>query len=408
MTTVHETATVIDDIGVISGVRGMRIASVDTVLLSHPFPESSGLAWSGGTLSGFTAGLVRVTTDEGLTGLGESYAAFFAPEVMLAIVDFYRPLLIGQDPSDIAGLWQLCYTRSLYWGRTGINVSVLSAIESALWDLCGKALDVPVYELLGGPRHESICAYASGGMDASSDQLIAEQTRHVADGYRACKIRIGHGPGIDEAKVELVRSTLGPDIALAADAVQGSNPRPWDAATAIEVGNRLLDYGLAWLEEPCAADDVQGYRACRTALDIPIAGGETSTTAGQLAGLIVQDCFDIAQPDATHIGGILETLKVAELAAKRKVPLAMHVWGCGVGMMVNYHAGFASETCEWLEHPAVGNPLRDALLAEPLTIVDGRVACPTVPGLGVRLTEEIEQRFTYVPGTRYHFGERSR
>ncbi len=405
--TALDSATVIDDIGVVDGARGMRIASVDTVLLSHRFPESSPLVWSGGTLSGFTAGLVRVTTDDGLTGLGESYAAFFAPEVMSAIVDFYRPLLIGQDPSDIGGLWQLCYTRSLYWGRTGINVSVLSAIESALWDLCGKALGVPVYELLGGPRHESIRAYASAGMDESSDELAAEQTRHVADGYRACKIRIGHGPDVDENKVKLVRSTLGPDIALAADAVQGSNPRPWDAATAIEVGNRLLDYDLAWLEEPCAADDVLGYRACRTALAIPIAGGETSTTAGQLAQLIEQECFDIAQPDATHIGGILETLKVAELAAKREVPLAMHVWGCGVGMMANYHAGFAAATCEWLEHPAVGNPLRDELLAEPLTMVDGQVARPTAPGLGVRLTEEIQQRFAYVPDTRYRFGERS-
>jgi L-alanine-DL-glutamate epimerase-like enolase superfamily enzyme len=403
--TVREGTPVTGGVGTVPEARGMRIASVETVLLSYAFPEGGGLVWSGGTLPGFTAGLVRLTTDDGLVGVGESYAGFFAPEVMSAIVDFYRPMLVGQDPSDIGALWQSCYTRSLYWGRTGINVSVLSAIESALWDLCGKAAGVPVHQLLGGAQHDSIRMYASGGMDQTDEELTVEQKLHVAQGYTASKIRIGHGADRDEHKVRVAREALGPGIALAADAVQGSNPAPWDAETAIEVGKRLEKYDLIWLEEPCAADDVEAHRAVRAAVNIPIAGGETSTTAQQIIDLIEQDCFGIAQPDATHIGGLLEVLRVAEVAAKREVPLAMHVWGCGIGMMANYHAGFASPTCEWLEHPAVGNPLRDALLAEPLTLVDGKILLPTAPGLGVSLTEEVEQQFAYVPGTRYRFGE---
>lgn len=402
--TVHDGASRADEIGAVRGARGMRIVAIDTVLLSHRFPEGAALVWSGGTLPGFTAGLVRITTDDGIVGLGESYAGFHAPEVMAAIVDFYRPLLLKRDPSDIKALWQLCYTRSLYWGRTGINVSVLSAIESALWDLCGKALNTPVHALLGGAQHESIRMYASGGMDQTDEKLTAEQRRHVASGYRATKIRIGHGPGDDEHKVALTRQAIGPAIALAADAVQGSNPQPWDAGTAIAVGRRLSKYDLAWFEEPCAADDVEGYRACRAALGIPIAGGETATTAKELITLIEEGCFDIAQPDAAHIGGLLQVLRVAGTAARRKVPLAMHVWGCGVGMLANYHSGFAAPTCEWLEHPAVNNPLRDALLAEPLSVVDGRVLPPASPGLGVRLTPEVEQEFAYVPGTQYRFG----
>ena len=398
-------SALVAEIGEVTAASGMRIVSVETVLLSHHLADEDVISWSGGSLPGFTAGLVRISTDDGVVGIGESYAGFFAPEVMSTIVDFYRPLLLARDPSHVAELWELCYSRSLYWGRTGINVSVLSAIESALWDLCGKAVGVPVHQLLGGTRHDSLPIYASGGMDNTDDAFVSEQRHHLADGYRASKIRIGHGAVADVHKVQLARETLGEKIALAADAVQGSNPKPWDADVAIEVGHALTPYGLVWLEEPCAADDVEGYRRVRAAVDIPIAGGETCTTAEQLIALINQDCFGIAQPDATHIGGLLPVLRVSEAAEVRGVPLAMHVWGCGVGMMANYHVGFAAGSTAWLEHPAVGNPMRDALLAEPLRIVDGRVMPSTAPGLGVRLTPEIEERFAYVAGTRYRFGE---
>lgn len=391
--------------GQVTQARGMRIAAVDTILLSHRFPDEKAIVWSGGKLPGFTAGLVRITTDAGVSGLGESYAGFFAPEIMSTVVDFYRPLLLGQDPSDIGSLWRLCYTRSLYWGRYGINVSVLSAIESALWDLCGKAVELPVHRLLGGARHESLPIYASGGMDNTDEEFASEQRQHLTDGYRASKIRIGHGLREDTHKVALARQVLGPDVGLAVDAVQGSNPAPWTSDQAIEVAEAIEEYNLLWLEEPCAAFDVDGYWRCREALRIPIAGGETATTAEQLIGLIENDCFDIAQPDATHIGGILQVAKVAEVARRRGIALAMHVWGCGAGMMANYHAGFVADACAWLEHPTVGNPMRDALLLEPLEITDGRVAPPSAPGLGVRLTEEIEERFAYIAGTRYRFGE---
>lgn len=390
-------------VGRVQGLTGLRIASVETVLLSH---KGAPLRWSGGTLHGFTAGLVRITTDSGVYGLGESYAGFFAPEVMAAIVDFYRPILVGQDPSRIADLWALCYSRSLYWGRRGINVSVLSAIESALWDLCGKALGKPVHELLGGARRASLPLYASGGMDQTDDELTAEQRGYIRDGYRASKIRIGHDAATDEHKVAVASAALEGKVALAADAVQGSNPAPWDAQKAIAVGRLLEPYNLLWLEEPCAADDVEGYRLCRASLDMPIAGGETATTARHLAQLIEDDCFDIAQPDAAHLGGILEVVKIGIVARDRGVALAMHVWGCGASMMSNYHAGFATDTCAWLEHPTVANPLRDLLLVEPLRLVDGAIRPPTAPGLGIDLPPEVEEQYRYQPGVGYRFGER--
>lgn len=399
----EQRADLIQGIGRVSGVQGLRITAVETVLLSH---QGEPLRWSGGTLRGFTAGLVRITTDAGIYGLGESYAGFFAPEVMASIVDFYRPLLIGRDPSAIAELWETCYSRSLYWGRRGINVSVLSAIESALWDLCGKAAGRPVHELLGGARSIALPIYASGGMDQSDEDLTSEQEGYARDGYRASKIRIGHDVEADRHKVEIARRALGPGLALAADAVQGSNPDPWSAETAVAVGRALEPFDLLWLEEPCAADDVEGYRLCRQSLSMPIAGGETATTSRHLISLIEDDCFDIAQPDAAHLGGILEVVKVGVAAQKRDVALAMHVWGCGVGMMANYHAGFATDTCAWLEFPTVANPLRDLLLVEPLGVVDGAIAPPAAPGLGVDLSPEVEHAYAYKPGGGYRFGER--
>jgi len=399
-------ASEVEAAGHVPGARGLVITEVEPILLSYQFPEDKPLAWSGGLLPGVTAGLVRIRTSDGISGLGETYAGQFAPEVVQELVRYYAPMLIGEDASDIAGLWRKCYSRTLYWGRTGIAVSVLSAIEAALWDLCGKAVGLPVHRLLSDSGPPSIDTYASGGMDADDDTLRREQEGYVAAGFRASKIRIGHSADEDEHKVEVASAALGPGIGLAADAVQGSNPNAWDAATAIEVGKRLEQYGLLWYEEPCAADDIAGYVECRRALDIPIAGGETRTTAKGFVELFAAGALDIVQPDAAHGGGILEALKVTHLAQAASVQTAMHAWSSGIGVMANVHVAFGAPVCRWIEYPTVGNPLVTDLLVEQLQVVNGALVAPTAPGLGVQLTEEVHERHQYVPRSHYQFGQR--
>lgn len=396
----------LDRLGRVDDAAGLRIARVEPVLLSYTFPSTDVQTWTGGTLPGITAGLVRITTADGMVGIGETYAGNYAPEVVRALVDYYAAFVVGEDASDVAGLWRKCYSRTLYWGRFGISISVLSAIEAALWDLVGKACGKPVHELLGGRQHDSLPRYASGGMDSEPAQLVAEQRRYRDEGYLASKIRGGLSPAADAAKAAAAKEALGPGVALAVDAVQGSNPNPWSADTAAAAAAMLGEVGVLWMEEPCGATDLEGYAQVRASSPVPIAGGESCTTVVELERYLRAGALDIVQPDAAHIGGVLECRKAAHLAERAGLPVAVHAWASGGSVMANYHAAFASPNCAWLEFPTQPNPLVAALMAEPLAVVDGRVLAPTLPGLGIELTPEIEAAFPYRPGHHYHFEER--
>lgn len=392
-------------LGRITEAAGMRIANVEPVLLSYLYPASGVQAWSGGVLPGVTAVFARVTTEDGLDGIGETYAGNFVPEAAAALISSFASYLIGMDPSDITGIRDLCFSRTRYWGRGGLAVASFSAVESALWDLCGKALGKPVVDLLGGIAAQDVRSYASGGMEGDAESLSAEIQDDLEQGFRSVKIRTGVSPAADREKAAVARAALG-DGELAVDAVQGSNPSPWTADQAIACGRDLADLNLIWFEEPCAAEDIDGYVACRRALDMPIAGGESVTTAAALRPYLSAGAFDIVQPDASFIGGILEARAAGALAGNYGTQVAMHAWGSGPCVMANIHAGLATASCRWLEIPANGNPLISDLLAEPLVVEDGKLRPPRSPGLGVRLTPEVAARYPYRPGAHYHMSER--
>jgi L-alanine-DL-glutamate epimerase-like enolase superfamily enzyme len=396
----------LSDLGSIAEASGARIVGVRPVFLSHTYPSEAAPAWSGGWLPGSTLGLVEITTDSGVTGIGETYAGVFAPEVVRAIVEYHADALIGRDPSQIHTLITECRRRMLYWGRTGIAIAALSAVEAALWDVCGKLVGKPVVELLGGARHPSLPRYASGGVETDRQRMRAEATEVREAGFIAMKIRTGVSPSADREKASLMLEALGPGVRLAVDAVQGTNPNPWEASQAIETGRALEDLGLLWYEEPCAAWDIDGYAACRAALDIPIAGGESSTSLEEVALFLDRDAVDILQPDAAWLGGLLPVIEAGEMAQRAGVDVAVHAWGGAGSVMGNYHAAFAMPACRWLEYPTQPNPLITVLMSEPLQVEQGRVLPPTAPGLGLRLTPELEAAYPYQPDHRYHFEER--
>ncbi len=376
----------------------MKIVDVEFIPLSVRLTGSDIVRWSGGMMDVFTTTLVRVRTDEGLTGLGETYAGLFAPEVVRSIVEYYRSLLIGRDPLQPASLTREMVDRTLFWARSGIGVAVLSAIEMALWDIAGKAANAPVWQLLGGAYRERIMAYASGGLDQPLDDLRAELRGYLEAGFRAVKIRVGHGAARDVPKVFAAREALGPDAKLMVDAVQGHNPRAWTAAEALDVITRLDEARLTWFEEPCRATDYEGYARVRDKTSIPIAGGESSTTIHDFRRFFDAGALDIAQPDASYTGGITACREVALLAESHGLRVVPHVWGSGVAVMANLHLVFTLPNCSMIEVPVQKNPLRDALLVEPLELSDGHLARPTKPGLGVELPEELVEQFPYIPG----------
>ena len=378
----------------------MRITDVRPVLLTHPY--GSGLA------SRRSACFVEVETDAGITGVGETYAGVYVPEVAAAIVELFKPLILGQDPTSPEAVYRVAYRATSYFGRTGLTVMVLSAIENALWDIAGQALGVPVHTLLGGAVHDELPVYGSGGpFTMSIPELVDQAADTKRRGLRGFKVRVNffrYQPEVEAERVAAVREVLGRDMALAIDAVQNYNPRPWSVKEAARMLRLLEPFDLAWAEEMLPPFDPQPYAELRRATSTPISGGEGLTTAVQFEQWLRAEAFDLVQPDATIIGGIGEARRACEAAAARSIPVAVHIWGSAPTLAANIHVALATPNCIWVEHPVLGNPLESELFVEPLVIRDGHVRPPTAPGLGIRLTADVRAKYPFVPGSGSVFG----
>jgi L-alanine-DL-glutamate epimerase-like enolase superfamily enzyme len=211
-------------------------------------------------------------------------------------------------------------------------------------------------------------------------------------------------PEVEAERVAAVRDALGSEMALAIDAVQNYNPRPWSVKEAARMLRMLEPFDLAWAEEMLPPFDPEPYAELRRATSTPISGGEGITTAVQFEQWLRAGAFDLAQPDATIIGGIGEARRACAAAATRSIPIAMHVWGSAPTLAANVGVAFATPNCVWVEQPVLGNPLESEPFVEPLVVCDGRVRPPTAPGLGVRLTTELRAKYRFVPGSGSVFG----
>ena len=382
----------------------MKITAVQCILLSAPYATPGDAEQTIHLKSGYRpASFIKVETDEGIYGLGETYAGVYAPETVFELVAQFEHDLLGQEAMDIYALWDRVRLSSYYWGRMGISQSVIGGIEMALWDLKGKALGVPVYDLMGGKVHQAIPVYASGGNNKPFDELEEEMRGYVQNGYRAVKIRINHLPDIAEIvrKVAFCRKVLGDDIGLAVDAAQGLAKTPWSAKKAVDIARRLEPYDLLWIEEPAEVTNYQGFAEIRRQINIPVAGGETVTSLVEAESYLSNDSLDLFQPDASLIGGLSIFRQVAQMCARKHIPVAVHAWCGGVGIMGNFHAAFATQNCSYLELSNLPNPLREGVLLEPLKIRDGKLLAPSTPGLGIHLPDDLVKKYPYRAGTVY-------
>jgi D-galactarolactone cycloisomerase len=318
----------------------------------------------------------------------------------------FRPLVLGRDPLDISVIWDTLYAAMLNSGLArGVAVQALSGIDIALWDLAGKALGVPVYQLLGGAHRDRVVAYATGlYYTETADQtaaLVREAEGYAAQGFLGMKMKVGGlTPQQDLKNVAAVRAAIGPDIYLSVDANQAYN-----AYTAIRVGRGLEDADVLWLEEPVPHDDLEGYRQVKAALRLAISGGEALYTRFAFRELIAQRAVDIAQPDVTNVGGLTEARRIAAMASTFGVQCFPHVWGTPIGLAAGLHLLAAlppMPSCRtplpFLQEPVLEldrtpNPLRDELSAHRFDLVDGAVAVPRGPGLGVEPDHAALERF---------------
>lgn len=374
----------------------MKITNVEAFWLRCPIPKEKQHRSDYGLLTDFDMTLVVVTTDSGLQGFGEAKAAVGSSGVCASIVTCVekelKPLLVGKDARHISRIWEHVYngTRDHYalsrgrkfpiLGRRGLTISAMSGVDTALWDLKGKALGVPVVELLGGACRDTMEAYASGGW-ASADKIGEQLNGYIEKGFKGVKMRVGimdETVGESIKRVRAAREAIGDHIKLMTDA-HGTFSVP----EAKQFCRGVEDCNLYWFEEPISPDNRHGTAEVRASTAIPIAAGESEYTAFDVRDLIEVRALDVVQPDSAIIGGITESMRVAQLAHTYQLELAPHCWGSAFSFMAGVNVAFASPAAVVIEFSLGGNPMMYELVKEKITVENGMLSAPTAPGLGL-------------------------
>jgi L-alanine-DL-glutamate epimerase-like enolase superfamily enzyme len=358
------------------GDHDMKITSVNCQLLHVPLsrPRASPLEAAGGRLNHVVTLIVQLHTDAGLTGLGFAYALQSSGGALLSIAeDDLTPLLVGEAALDHLRLQSKVYWRLQSVGRRGLVQQAYSAFDVALWDLKGKAANMPLHKLLGGAR-SSCEAYGSdtAWLWMSVEEIIEASQPYLDQGMKGLKIKVGADPDADLDRLTRLREELGDDVWMAVDANE-----KYDPATALTMGRFFEEeIGAGWFEEPITCEDVEGHARLAARLDIPIAGGEMLFGLDEFEAYVRRGALGVLQPDVTRLGGITAWLQVAALAERHNLPVSPHLLpeigvqlGCGLPVVASV------EYMPWL-YP---------LFTAPPALERGRLVPPPGPGLGLEL-----------------------
>ncbi|MFE7416818.1 mandelate racemase/muconate lactonizing enzyme family protein [Rhodococcus sp. NPDC057529] len=377
----------------------MKIASINTYVLKSPLPQP--FAYSQGWVTARSTTLVRIRTDDGVEGWGETFSVGLQPpEIAAAVVESaLAPLILDRDPFDVEVLWNEMYLRTRDFGRKGVVVGAISAIDIALWDIIGKSVGRPVYQLLGGAFRNRIQCYATGFFrtkgQGQAAEMAEEACRHADAGFSLMKVKLGFGLDDDLDVMSQIRAAVGDRSGFMIDANHG-----YGSSDAIRLGRGLADYNLAWFEEPVVPEDYAAYRRVRQALDVPIAGGEAEFTMYGFKDLIAHEAVDIAQPDICLAGGFTALRHINVLAQTGGVQVNPHVWGTAVGQYASLHMIAATPTTHYslfadqplFEYDTSSHPFRTSLVTSPLEHTGGWLDLPREPGLGFTIDEEFLER----------------
>jgi len=361
----------------------MRIADIKIVRLRRPLERPQRTSRGERSQRRFT--LVLVETDTGITGIGDAYG----DQVLMGpIIERLKTIAIGLDPTDPAELWRKLYERAFVWEPGGSSVCAISAIEVACWDIRGKAEKVPVSELLGGAKRNWIEAYASD-LHWDTPAYMAEQAAQYVDrGFRCVKTHIGADATVDLDRLQAIRDAVGRDVKLMIDINTGLGREE-----AFERGRQYAAFDPFWLEEPVMPYDYEGHAWLRSNLAIPIAVGENLYATHGFAPMLAVGGCDYVMPDVSRSGGLRQVRLICELARAKGVKSSPHNFCTGVGLAATLHLMAAIADTEWLEYDPTGTSVYEELFVEPLEVRDGHVRVPTMPGLGVSLTDEIIQKY---------------
>ena len=329
----------------------------------------------------------EIETSDGIVGIGN---CALAPRLAKRVIDMYlAPLVVGRDPFDVEAMWQAMYRSTVAWGRKGVGMAGISAVDIALWDILGKATGKPVFKLLGGRTKAQIPVYASRLYSQPLETLAQEAQRYLDQGFTMMKLRFGWGPrdgaagmrrNIDLLKT--VREVVGDDVDIMLECYMG-----WTLDYARRIFPRLAVYNPRWIEEPVLPDDIAGYSQLNAIGSIPVAGGEHEFTLFGFKQLLDLNSVSVIQYDTNRVGGITAAQKINALAEACQVPVVPHS-----GQMHNYHLTMANLNCPMSEffpvnEVEVGNELFYYLFEGDPLPKDGSIDLrDDVPGLGISLS----------------------
>lgn len=374
----------------------MKIKSVQAFPLEYPEPHYKGALRY--------IALARVETEDGIVGWGECISQF--PESALAtktiIERGYAPLLVGDDALDVERLWHKMLGRTWWYGPEGIAAFALSAVDMALWDIKGKALDLPVCRLLGGQLRDKILAMASIVFDMEDLEWTDNEFRWMREqGYRIVKGGWGMRPEIvfgmdrdaDIALVERIRNSIGDELELVVDTPGVWNI--WDVPTAIRRFRDLEPYNLKWIEQPLLPKDIAGHVRLRAAVSVPIGTGEDEWDVESYGRLIRSGGVDVVQIDPGRCQGITGSREVVKLVETENLYYSAHTWSSALNTAASVHLLAISDRGIAADFKPHESPMQHELVRDPWAQHDGYLAVRDKPGLGVDVREEIVQKYLF-------------
>ena len=350
---------------------------------------------------------VKVFTDEGISGVGEATLEYKEHAVSAAIGELERAL-VGRDPRAIEAIWHDCY-RDAYWRGGAVLMSALAGVEMALWDIKGKALGVPVYELLGGKIRDCVPCYANGWFAGSkTPEDFARCARAAVDaGFSGLKWD-PFGSSYMNIDPKTLSSALD-CVAAVKDAV-GSRANliieghgRFNVPTAVRIGNELGKFGILWFEEPVPPDDKQAIAWVRSKISTPVSGGERLYSRFEYADYLRMECADFWQPDVSHAGGIMEVKKIAAMAEAHHIPVCPHNPSGPVANAATLQLAACVQNFYLLETMAVDIPWRSEISNEKVRFENSMMFIPGAPGLGIEINEAAIAKYPYQPHDLRHY-----
>ena len=305
--------------------------------------------------------------------------------------------IIGEDPFETEKIWEKMYLSSMFYGRRGVVIHAMSGIDIALWDIKGKALNMPICKLLGGVQRDKVRAYGSTLMPYTPQEAAEEALRWKEQGFSAVKMGWGgfELPQFECVKlVEATRNAIGDDMDMMLDiGFIPSGDFNVTAASRLLLINEIREFKPYWIEEAVYPDDYEGYKMLVESTDVRIAGGENETTRYGFKQLIEVCKLDILQPDITRCGGLTEAKRIGAMATAHNTTVIPHAWSSGIVIAASLHFIATQSNSNLLEYCVWDTPIRKEMLKQDFKLRDGYVDVPMGPGLGIEIDDEAIQKY---------------